>query len=97
MSRVPSKEKLRKLGAEATRILEDELRRAGIKYDYAEAIVYDKRTVGVQGDERTWVHVAEVEVKDNGKHIYDTDFLGDLSTRLTNEMRDVNRVVYALI
>ena len=49
------------------------------------------KSVGVQGDERTYRHPALVY----GKQI-SWDELNDLSTRLTNQFRDINRVIYGL-
>ncbi len=48
------------------------------------------RSVGVQGDSRTYAHPALVAGKQ------DWDGLEQVSTAITNKVRDVNRVVYAL-
>lgn len=54
------------------------------------ASILPLRSVGVQGDERTYAHPALVE----GPR--DWDALHELSTRITNSIGSVNRVVYKL-
>ena len=85
---------LKYLAREVDRILKEELRRAKINYDMAEARIYDARSVGVQGDERTYEYPAEIELRHDGKVIWDTDFTERLSNRVTNEVKGVNRIVY---
>ncbi|MCF7861772.1 glutamine-hydrolyzing GMP synthase [Candidatus Woesearchaeota archaeon] len=53
--------------------------------------VLNIKSVGVQGDNRTYRHPA-VLMSDNP----DWDKMIDLSTRITNEIHDINRVVYLL-
>ncbi|MBN1309017.1 MAG: glutamine-hydrolyzing GMP synthase [Chitinispirillaceae bacterium] len=54
------------------------------------ASILPLRSVGVQGDERTYAHPALIE----GKCTWEA--LDGLSTRITNSIRSVNRVVYRL-
>jgi len=54
------------------------------------ASILPLRSVGVQGDERTYAHPALVE------GARDWDALDELSTRITNTVGSVNRVVYKL-
>ena len=77
-------------------IVREELDRTNISVDYVEARVYNVRSVGVQGDQRTYSYPAEITLISNGKFFWDEDFLGELSTRITNEVRSINRVLYAL-
>ena len=87
---------LQDLAIKVDKILKEELGKADISYDMAEARIYDVKTVGVQGDERTYLYPAEIELRQDGKIIWRPDFLQILSTRITNEVRGVNRVVYVL-
>ncbi|MBN1578537.1 MAG: glutamine-hydrolyzing GMP synthase [Chitinispirillaceae bacterium] len=56
---------------------------------YRASILY-LRSVGVQGDERTYAHPALIE------GTCDWEALDELSTRITNSVRSINRVVYRL-
>jgi len=93
--------KLQNLAIVVDKILREEIDIAGLEYSFVEARVYNIKTVGVQGDQRTYGHPAEITLKEpkhtNGsnyseKELY--EFLEQLSTRVTNEVKDVSRVVY---
>lgn len=87
---------LRDLAVEVDKILKEELEKNGVGHDLAEARVYNVRNVGVQGDERTYEYPAEITLMCDGKFVWEPNFLADLSNRITNEVRGVNRVVYVL-
>ena len=80
----------------------DEIRKAGL-YDriwQAFAVLLPVRTVGVMGDARTYDHVcalrAVTSVDGMTADYYDFshDFLGRTATRIINEVKGINRVVY---
>ena len=80
----------------------DEIRKAGL-YDeiwQAFAVLLPVRTVGVMGDERTYDHVLALRAVTSTDGMtadyypYRHDFLGACATRIINEVRGVNRVVY---
>jgi GMP synthase (glutamine-hydrolysing) len=80
----------------------DEIRKAGF-YDeiwQAFAVLLPVRTVGVMGDERTYDHVLALRAVTSTDGMtadyfpYSHDFLGRCATRIINEVRGVNRVVY---
>jgi len=80
----------------------DEIRKAGL-YDriwQAFAVLLPVRTVGVMGDARTYDHVcalrAVTSVDGMTADYYDFshEFLGRTATRLINEVKGINRVVY---
>ncbi len=80
----------------------DEIRRAGL-YDaiwQAFAVLLPVRTVGVMGDGRTYDHVlglravTSVDGMTADFYPFDMGFLGRVATRIINEVRGVNRVVY---
>ena len=80
----------------------EEIRKAGL-YDQiwqAFAVLLPVRTVGVMGDERTYDHVlglravTSVDGMTADYFPFDHDFLGRTATRIINEVRGVNRVVY---
>jgi len=80
----------------------NEIRKAGL-YDkiwQAFAVLLPVRTVGVMGDERTYDHVLGLRAVTSTDGMtadyypYDHEFLGRCATRIINEVRGVNRVVY---
>jgi GMP synthase (glutamine-hydrolysing) len=87
---------------EADAIYLDEIRNAGL-YDtiwQAFAVLLPVQTVGVMGDGRTYEFVCalravtSVDGMTADFYHYDMDFLGRTATRIINEVRGINRVVY---
>ncbi|MEN3973721.1 glutamine-hydrolyzing GMP synthase [Emcibacter sp. SYSU 3D8] len=86
----------------ADRIYLEEIRRAGL-YDaiwQAFVVLLPVRTVGVMGDERTYEYVCALRAVTSTDGMtadyypFDHDFLGRVSSRIINEVRGINRVVY---
>jgi GMP synthase (glutamine-hydrolysing) len=80
----------------------DEIRKAGL-YDViwqAFAVLLPVRTVGVMGDERTYDSVLALRAVTSTDGMtadfypFDMNFLGRAATRIINEVRGINRVVY---
>ena len=80
----------------------EEIKKAGL-YDeiwQAFSVLLPVNTVGVMGDERTYDAVlalravTSVDGMTADYYPYDHDFLGRVATRIINEVRGVNRVVY---
>lgn len=80
----------------------DEIKKAGL-YDIiwqAFAVLLPVKTVGVMGDGRTYDHVLALRAVTSSDGMtadyypYDHAFLGRVATRIINEVRGVNRVVY---
>jgi len=80
----------------------EEIRKAGL-YDsiwQAFAVLLPVQTVGVMGDARTYDNVLALRAVTSTDGMtadyfpFDHDFLGRTATRLINEVRGVNRVVY---
>lgn len=102
--RVPgeiTKEKLDILRKADTIYLE-EIRKAGL-YDaiwQAFAVLLPVKTVGVMGDGRTYDHVCALRAVTSTDGMtadyyhFDHEFLGRTATRIINEVRGINRVVY---
>lgn len=102
--RLPSgvtRDKIRIL-QEADAIYLDEIRKAGL-YDeiwQAFAVLLPVQTVGVMGDGRTYEFVCalravtSVDGMTADFYPYDMAFLGKAATRIINEVRGINRVVY---
>jgi GMP synthase (glutamine-hydrolysing) len=103
---------IRIIGGEATKerldllrecdyILQDEIRNAGLYRDLWQSfcVLPDIRTVGVQGDERTYgcVVVIRAVTSDDAMTAdwarLPYDLLEQIASRMINELRDVNRVV----
>ena len=87
---------------EADAIAREELTRAGLDRDiwqFPVVLLADVRSVGVQGDGRTYGHPVvlrpvtseDAMTADWARLPY--DLLARISTRITNEVREVNRVV----
>jgi GMP synthase (glutamine-hydrolysing) len=80
----------------------DEIRRAGLydKFWQAFAVLLPVRTVGVMGDGRTYDEVVGLRAVTSTDGMtadfypFDMGFLGRAATRIINEVRGVNRVVY---
>jgi len=80
----------------------DEIRKAGL-YDaiwQAFAVLLPVQTVGVMGDARTYDFVCALRAVTSVDGMtadffpYDMDFLGRAATRIINEVKGINRVVY---
>ncbi|MGL4974596.1 MAG: glutamine-hydrolyzing GMP synthase [Bosea sp. (in: a-proteobacteria)] len=80
----------------------DEIRKAGL-YDtiwQAFAVLLPVKTVGVMGDGRTYDHVlalravTSVDGMTADFYPFDMNFLGRAATRIINEVKGINRVVY---
>ncbi|MEX2319543.1 MAG: glutamine-hydrolyzing GMP synthase, partial [Bauldia sp.] len=80
----------------------DEIRKAGL-YDaiwQAFAVLLPVRTVGVMGDQRTYDYVCALRAVTSNDGMtadfypFDMSFLGRAATRIINEVRGINRVVY---
>jgi GMP synthase (glutamine-hydrolysing) len=87
---------------EADAVYLDEIRKAGL-YNViwqAFAVLLPVQTVGVMGDGRTYDYVCalravtSVDGMTADFYHYDMDFLGRAATRIINEVRGINRVVY---
>ena len=87
---------------EADAIYLDEIRKAGL-YNaiwQAFAVLLPVQTVGVMGDGRTYDYVCalravtSVDGMTADFYHYDMEFLGRAATRIINEVRGINRVVY---
>jgi GMP synthase (glutamine-hydrolysing) len=103
---------IRVVGGEATRerldilreadaILQDEIRRAGLYRDLWQSfcVLPDIRTVGVQGDERTYGNVIAIRAVTSDDAMtadwarLPYDLLEQIASRMINEIRQVGRVV----
>ena len=96
-----TREKLEILrGADAVYI--EEIRRAGLYDDIwqAFAVLLPVRTVGVMGDYRTYDYVVGLRAVTSTDGMtadfypFDMAFIGGVATRIINEVKGVNRVVY---
>ncbi len=103
---------IRIVGGEATKerldtlrnadsILQDEIRRAGLYRELWQSfcVLPDIRTVGVQGDERTYGYVVAIRAVTSDDAMtadwarLPYDLLERIASRMINEIREVNRVV----
>ena len=103
---------IRIVGGEATKerldllrdadyVLQDEIRKAGLYRELWQSfcVLPDVRTVGVQGDERTYGYVVVIRAVTSDDAMtadwarLPYDLLEQIASRMINELRDVNRVV----
>jgi GMP synthase (glutamine-hydrolysing) len=86
----------------ADRIFIEEIRAANLygAIWQAFAVLLPVKTVGVMGDERTYEHVCALRAVTStdgmtaDAYPFDHEFLSRVSTRIVNEVRGINRVVY---
>jgi GMP synthase (glutamine-hydrolysing) len=86
---------------DADAILQDEIRGAGLYRELWQSfcVLPDVRTVGVQGDERTYGYVVVIRAVTSDDAMtadwarLPYDLLEKIASRMINELRDVNRVV----
>jgi len=86
---------------EADAILQDEIRKAGLYHELWQSfcVLPDIRTVGVQGDSRTYGHVIVIRAVTSDDAMtadwarLPYDLLEKIASRMINELREVNRVV----
>ncbi len=86
----------------ADKIFIEEIRRAGLYDDIwqAFAVLLPVRTVGVMGDYRTYDYVVGLRAVTSTDGMtadfypFDMAFIGRIATRIVNEVKGVNRVVY---
>ncbi len=86
----------------ADEIFIEEIRRAGLYDDIwqAFAVILPVKTVGVMGDARTYEYVVGLRAVTSTDGMtadfypFDMSFLGLVATRIINEVKGVNRVVY---
>ena len=91
-----------KILQDADAIYLDEIRKAGLYNEIwqAFAVLLPVQTVGVMGDARTYDNVLALRAVTSTDGMtadyypYPHDFLGSCATRIINEVRGVNRVVY---
>lgn len=96
-----TEERLRILRA-ADAVVVEEVRNAGLyeRIWQAFAVLLPVRTVGVMGDERTYENVAAVRAVESRDGMtadwvpLPPELLGRISSRIINEVRGINRVVY---
>ena len=86
----------------ADAIVQEEIRRAGLyeRLWQAFAVLLPVRSVGVMGDERTYEATAAIRAVESTDGMTGDwarlpyDLLGRISSRVINEVRGINRVVY---
>jgi len=96
-----TREKLHTL-RQADEILISELKAAGLyeKTSQAFVVLLPVESVGVMGDERTYENAAAIRVVETEDFMtadwsrLPYDFLAKVSSRIINEVRGINRVVY---
>lgn len=93
------KGELTNLTQKANKILEEELKKTRIKYNYSKIEILSVRSTGVMGDERTYEYAANVKLRKNKKFIWHDnekfyEFINKLTSRIVGEVKGINRIVY---
>jgi len=91
-----------KICREASYILEEELKKAGVFYDLwqAFAVVLDDRVVGVVGDQRKYGRIVALRIVESTDAMtanfakLNWNLLEEISTKITNELPEVVSVAY---
>ncbi len=91
-----------KICREASYILEEELKKAGVFYDLwqAFAVVLDDRVVGVVGDQRKYGRIVALRIVESADAMtanfakLNWNLLEEISTKITNELPEVVSVAY---
>ena len=91
-----------KILRKADTIYIDEIKKAGLYNEIwqAFAVLLPVQTVGVMGDERTYEYVCALRAVTSldgmtaDYYPYEQSFLANVSTRIINEVKGINRVVY---
>ncbi len=91
-----------KILQEAVAIYIDEIRKAGLYNEIWQAfsVLLPTKTVGVMGDARTYENVlalravTSIDGMTADVYRYDSEFLCNVTNRIINEVRGINRVVY---
>ena len=86
----------------ADKIFLEEIQKAGLYRDIAQAfaVLLPLGTVGVMGDERTYENTVAIRAVNSADFMtadwthLPHELLGQISSRIVNEVRGVNRVVY---
>ena len=91
--------RLQKQTEKAYLIMREELKKSSIMFKQIEAYIFpDIKTTGIKGDQRVYQYPIFFAVHiNNGELFLDYEILGRISTRLTNELEDVTRVVYMVL
>lgn len=87
-------EELEELCRNVDFIIREELFERKIKYEKVRVRIYDAKSVGVQGDGRTDRYPVEIHLEPKRTFYELPDFIANLSIRITNEIKWVNRVTY---
>mgnify|MGYP003418860840 CR=1 FL=1 len=100
--RDPTTEERLEVLRKADRIVTEEVRAAGLYEQLWQsfAVLLPVRTVGVKGDARSYEHVCALRAVTSTDGMtaesfaFDHAFLAAVATRIVNEVRGINRVVY---
>lgn len=75
-------------------IVRSELENLKIEYDKLSVRILDIKTVGVMGDDRTYEYPVMIDVYVQGKLLLDYDMMDKIGTRIPNDVKGINRVVW---
>ncbi len=87
-------EYLSSLARKADDIVRHELEKENIEYDKLSVRILDVRNVGVMGDGRTYEYPVMIEVYSKGKLVLDYNLMDIIGTKIPNEVKGINRVVW---
>ncbi len=88
-----NREEQQKIAIAVDKVVKEELKKLGLeeKINY-EVAVDNVRSVGIQGDNRTYKRCAELKLRFPNNQV-DYDLIERLSNQITNQVQEVNRVL----
>jgi len=89
-------EELTELAKQAEKILKEELAFSKLPHDFAEVRVYNIKSVGVQGDDRSYSYPAEITLYSKENFVYEPKIIEKISSRITNEVANISRVLIVI-
>lgn len=83
--------------AKAKEIIKEEMIKARIEYKSVKINLSLSKRVGVQGDQRTYKPFIEITIPKKQRRIFYEKCAEKTSNRMTNEINEINGVIYTIL
>ena len=88
--------KFKELEPKIKNIVESELRNSSIMFEQINITIHPFKTVGVQGDKRSYAYPDEIEIiSSESKRIYE-ECMEKIASHIPDEIKDINRILYKI-